>query len=242
MYFLNIVLGLTNTDPTLGYLTNLQLWFKADVQAYSDNGSTLCVDNDTVYRWDDQSGNSFDCIQATASYRPTYKTGIINSKPVVRFDGVDNVLPIPSSLAGTGDDLSFFIVIKPDDTSPIGIWDSGDEDSIRNFSTGQWDWFSGSPYVSMSLADTNAVLLEFIHTMAPNRNIEYYKNGVWVSSNPTSDSSTTLWEALAALGSINFGYDYYDGDMAEFLMYKEAVSSGNRADIETYLKSKYGIA
>jgi hypothetical protein len=78
--------------------------------------------------------------------------------------------------------------------------------------------------------------------MAPNRAITYYKNGTWVSDNPTGDSSTTLWETLAAIGSINFGYDYYDGDIAEFILYKEAVGTTTRQDIETYLKAKYGIA
>ena len=242
MYGMGIVKNLTNQALDLEYLTNLVLWFKADAEVYSDNGSTLCTNGDTVYRWDDQSGNSFDATQTTAGNRPTYRTNIIGTKPAIDFDGVDNVLAITSDLDGTGDDLSFFIVIVPDDTAPIGIFDSGDEDSIRNFSTGQWDWFSGSPYVDMDLGDTNPVLLEFIHTMAPNRAITYYKNGTWVSDNPTGDSSTTLWETLAAIGSINFGYDYYDGDIAEFILYKEAVGTTTRQDIETYLKAKYGIA
>ena len=242
MYGMGIITNLTNEEPDLEYLTNLVLWFKADAQVYSDNGTTPCTNGDTVYRWDDQSGNSFDAIQTTSTNRPTWRTNVIGTKPAIDFDGVDNVLAITSDLDGTGDDLSFFIVIVPDDTAPIGIFDSGDEDSIRNFSTGQWDWFSGSPYVDMDLGDTNPVLLEFIHTMAPNRAITYYKNGTWVSDNPTGDSSTTLWETLAAIGSINFGYDYYDGDIAEFILYKEAVGTTTRQDIETYLKAKYGIA
>ena len=241
LFFVGIVKHVMNTTPDPGYSDNIVLWFSADEEAYVDNGTTLAVNNDTVYRWGDRSDNLFDAIQATASYRPTFKTNIVNSLPVIRFDGVDNVLPIPSSLAGTGDNLSFFIVAIPDGTSPIGMFDSGDEDSIRQFDSGQWDWFSGSPYTSVSLANTNPVLLEFIHTMAPNRSVTFYKNGTYVDVQNTSDSSTTLWENLAALGAINFGYAFYDGDMAEFILFKEALSTTNRQAVETYLKTKYGI-
>jgi len=242
MYALPIVNNVTNQPVTLGYLTNLLLWFKADGSAYSDaGGTTPCADGDAVYVWKDTSGNSYNATQSTLGYRPLYKTKIINGKPVIRFDGTDDVLAITSSLASAGDNLSFFMVVKPSNTTPIGIFDSGDEDSIRNYSTGQWDWFSGSPYVSMSLADANPVILEFIHTLPTYRNVDYYKNGVLISNNSTADSSTTNWGSLAGLGSINFGYAFYTGDIAEFLLYKEAVSTAHRQDIELYLKMKYGI-
>jgi hypothetical protein len=242
MYGLPIINNLTNQPITLDYLTNMQLWFKADKDVYSNaGGTTPCADGDTVYVWKDQSGNAFNASQSTAAARPTFKTNILNGKPVIRFDGADDVLAITSSLAGTGDNLSFFLVVIPDSNLPIGIWDSGDENSIRNFDGGKWDWFSGSPYVTMGLPGTNAVIMEFIHTFATYRSVDYYKNGTFISNNPTADTTTTLWENLAALGSINFGYAYYDGDIVEFILYKEALTNTHRQEVETYLKAKYGI-
>jgi hypothetical protein len=84
-------------------------------------------------------------------------------------------------------------------------------------------------------------LIELVHSLSPNRSVTLYKNGVFVVTEPTSDSSTTLWETLAALGSINFGYDFYEGDIAEFLLFKEALSTTNREAVETYLMTKYGL-
>jgi hypothetical protein len=242
MYGMDIIHNLSNQDMTLEYLNNLVLWFKADSNAYSDAGITLCEEDDPVYAWVDNSMNGNNAIQVTLGSRPTYKENIINGKPVIRFDGANDVLPIPGDLTGTGDFLSFFMVIIPSTTTPIGIFDSGEEYSIRNFDSGQWDWFSGSPYVNMGLSNTDPVILEFVHTLDGSRNVEYYKNGILISSNPSGSTDTTLWGTLAAIGSINFGYAYYTGDIAEFILYKEAVNEVHRQDIELYLKAKYGIS
>jgi lysophospholipase L1-like esterase len=65
-------------------LSNLQLWLRADQGATTD-GTTPAADNDLVQQWDDGSGNSRHATQPTSGLRPTYKTGIINGKPVLRF-------------------------------------------------------------------------------------------------------------------------------------------------------------
>src|SRR5574343_1369214 len=49
-------------------------------------------DGDAVATWEDSSGNNRDASQATGANRPTYKTNIVNSLPVVRFDGSDDYL------------------------------------------------------------------------------------------------------------------------------------------------------
>lgn len=64
----------TPTSPT--DLTGLMGWFDANALALSDN--------DAVNPWTDMSGNG---NHATTSHAPTFKTNILNSKPVVRFSG-----------------------------------------------------------------------------------------------------------------------------------------------------------
>ena len=83
----------------VGKSTNNMLWLKADVQAYIDAGATLATNGQTVLQWNDQSGNNNNASQATAGSRPTYTTGVVNSKPVIRFDGGDfysNVFAVPT--------------------------------------------------------------------------------------------------------------------------------------------------
>lgn len=68
----------------------LQLWLKADA-------ITGLSDGDALTTWADSSGNACNPTQADAALKPVYKTGILNSLPVVRFDA--DYLTIASSTA-----------------------------------------------------------------------------------------------------------------------------------------------
>jgi len=56
-----------------------------------------------------------------------------------------------------------------------------------------------------------------------------------------SAGDTTGWGDLR-WGAINEGDAWYEGHLAEFLIYKETMSGPNRENVEGYLKAKYGIA
>jgi hypothetical protein len=58
------------------------------------------IDDGTAVRlWSDQSGNGYDATQGGSAARPTYIASGLNGLPVVRFDGTDDRLSIPSSTA-----------------------------------------------------------------------------------------------------------------------------------------------
>ncbi len=75
-------------------LANLLAWYKADGTLWQDSARTTPVASDAnpIGAWDDESGNGNHAIQATGAKRPTYKTGIINGRPTVRGDGIDDLL------------------------------------------------------------------------------------------------------------------------------------------------------
>src|SRR3990167_2153597 len=56
-------------------------------------------DGDSVTTWNDLSGNGNHATQATASQKPIYKVNIINGKPVVRLDSVDDNLIVTNGAA-----------------------------------------------------------------------------------------------------------------------------------------------
>lgn len=67
------------------------LWVAARKEsAYSDG--------DAVSLATDWSPLGYDLEQATSAARPTFKTGIINSQPVYRLDGVDDFAASPTAL------------------------------------------------------------------------------------------------------------------------------------------------
>jgi hypothetical protein len=53
-------------------------------------------DNTAISTWSDLSGSSNDATQATGSFQPVYRTGILGGNGVVRFDGTNDFLEPPT--------------------------------------------------------------------------------------------------------------------------------------------------
>ena len=73
-----------------GITSGLEMWFRADEDAYQDNGLNLATNGQTIQRWNDQSGNSFDALQNNSGRRPVLTTNTAESNnfnPTVYFDG-----------------------------------------------------------------------------------------------------------------------------------------------------------
>lgn len=68
-------------------LDNLILWLRADT-------ITGLNDGDAVATWQDDSGQGNDVTQGVAANRPTYQTNERNGLPIVRFDGINDVLTV----------------------------------------------------------------------------------------------------------------------------------------------------
>jgi hypothetical protein len=242
MIFTGITKNVTNVDPVLTYVTNQLMWLKSDVGTYSDNGTTPCIDTDPIYYWEDQSGNANHAIQATATNRPTFRTDILNGKPAIEFNGTDNQFVV-TAMNG-GDNVSFFIVIIPADTSPVGLIDTtaGTTPPIRNDPAGTWDWYYESPATVIGLTNMNPVILEFVHSQSSGRTVKYYKNGNLISTNTNATETATAW-GDPRIGSNNDGSEgWYNGKIMEFLIYSESISDLHGLDVITYLKARWGIS
>lgn len=76
-------------------ISNLRLWLDA---GHADM-TALYGDDDKVDTWIDESGNSYN-FQAPggvgAADNPIFKTDIVNSLPIIRFDGSDDILKLSS--------------------------------------------------------------------------------------------------------------------------------------------------
>ena len=89
-------------------IPNMRLWLDATRINQANNTA--------VATWADQSGNGYDATQGTSAARPTYIASGLNGLPVVRFDGTDDVMSIPSSTSTFkflhSDVSTIFIVAK----------------------------------------------------------------------------------------------------------------------------------
>ncbi|OFX27941.1 MAG: hypothetical protein A2033_10080 [Bacteroidetes bacterium GWA2_31_9] len=71
-----------------------RLWLKSDV------GTSTTVDDDLLIQWDDQSGNNRHATIPVGINQPKYKSGIINGKPIVRFDGTNDFMNLDAGIEG----------------------------------------------------------------------------------------------------------------------------------------------
>ena len=83
----NVAWTWANTTLTFAptSLPSLLAWYKADAGVFSDAGVTPAVDGATVQQWNDQSGNGLNLSQATAGNRPTFNTGSFNALKGITF-------------------------------------------------------------------------------------------------------------------------------------------------------------
>ena len=108
-------------------LAGLTLWLKSD-------SITGLADGDPVAGWPDASGGGRNLAQATASKRPAFRTNVVDGRPAVRFDGVDDFLAT-ANLAGSSlfgaHQADLFIALRQDGTKGNQVALSWDGTSNR---------------------------------------------------------------------------------------------------------------
>lgn len=238
-----------SSGPVLSYTTGLTLWFKAD--------SLVLNDGDAVTTWPDLSGNGYDASQSTAGEKPTYKTGILNGKPVVRFDGGDYLNRDMTQLPMYPHTI--FIVFRESVTvtsAGVFVWKpAAGEDYARVDGFGA-DTVDNSYYL-VFFGSTPSGYATFLGTSGASPWGIYvnvigggtgtaYLNG----SAGTTDSSFTALDSVNGGGFLIGGRFFsgaisgtnrLNGDVAEILLYNTNLGSTDRQLVERYLGAKYGI-
>ena len=230
-------------------ISGLKLWLEAD-------RITGLNDSDPVGTWSDLSGNGNHATQGTAAAKPLYKMGILNGRPVVRYDGTDDVMAlsgvglniarnvvgltmffvwIPNSVAGGGDkSLVQFetnaganrAVIQRSAAALLVGGRRLDADSFESAAGGT---------VSVGVPTITSATFDYANVLAT-----IFKDGVQVAQdNPfqTAGSTSDTASTAARIGAAGPNLD-----AAVALVYNRALASSERKKIERYLGRKYGIA
>lgn len=85
-------------------------WWDASLSAITKDGSNL------VSQWNDLSGNNYHLTQGTGGNKPTYMPNGLNGRPVLEFDGVNDVMSTTLG-AALSQPWSLFAVVRSDVTS-----------------------------------------------------------------------------------------------------------------------------
>ena len=232
---------MTTTVQSLG---GLGMWLDADQLTGLDDG-------DPVPSWTDMNG-SHHCTQSNATYQPTYQTNEANGHPIVRFDGVDDYMTIPSifDIAHDGDtEGTWVFVVKHTGTSQDRILEysnaSGDTYiSIQQdpTSTGQTVWWNDSvngwETIVTSTSDSSYSIL--VVTWQVNSTFSFWIDGALEGSLDINDG-VYGGSDTATLGSVGSGSLAWGGDMAEVIYYAKHYSRTDLDDVMNYLATKYDI-
>jgi hypothetical protein len=232
-----------NTDAFNG-ITGLSLWLRAD--CVTGNAADP-ADNSTVNTWTDLSGSGNNATRQSGT--PTFQSdasNLINSQPVINFDGSSTFTSIDIR-AITRSNVSIFAVYKLRSTNQVGVWGI-DDGGWDRFFMARWNGDDGiishSGTTTVPLSGQNGVtkFVTTIYKYNVNSGSSVYDNGTFVNSftdqAAISAAQTTL--RIGSIGAIGGGYQLI-GDIAELIVFDQALSDTDRKTVNGYLNSKYNL-
>jgi hypothetical protein len=214
-----------NPNTTLP-VTGAALWLDASQQntLFTDAGTTpVTTSGQSVYQWNDLSGNNRHAIQATSGNRPTWSPPAsgINGLGAVAFNGSQwlgftNTYTINGSvLVGKSSGTSNYLFAST--ASRIEMNGGGTQQASSTRTNGtQWDYstfkYDGSTVTAYSSGTTGTSNSVGATSFSPDR-IGYY---------------ATASYAL-------------EGSISEFIVYPTALSDSDRTYVVNYIKSKWNL-
>jgi len=229
-------------------VTGLTAWYKAD--------SLVASDNDTITSWTDSSGNGYT---STSSTGPTYKTNILNGKPVLRFNGTDQYM---GKAGDTDFDTNIISASAYSSYSVFLLRADGPSEEGTYYSTGAI-WIQATDVNTGlglgSTAGTNtlwygnydggtvdnfttgvSLTTKYLATQKHGGGTLYGRlNGAAVSS--TASGNTTTATTPVIIGANNYSNKFVQADIAEIIFYNVLNSDADTLLIEEYLRAKYSV-
>ncbi len=189
---------------------------------------------DPVATWPDTSGNARDASQATSAKRPTWVTGVLNGKAVVRFDVTDDGMV--TGLTQSSGEFSVWVVFNYRNASV------GNRRAVQ----GSNNWLIG-PYAGKHqtfngnfLPDGPTVVQNVFVERVLTQSATVAEHFVGNTSYGTRTASPA-YPGVMGLGSGGGIVEQLDGDVAEFMVFSGVLSAGNRSDLHGYALAEYGI-
>jgi len=224
-------------------LHGCNLWLRADIGVDFAPGST------TIGSWRDGSGAGHDATQATTVRQPAYNATLINGMPTVFFDassaGSEKIFSLAGSLSLTAGHALLVgqsTSLTPPVAARTGLWHLGGgspsatsfpfTDGLINDDFGSSTRYAcGAPVVSITTPYCYEV-------QATSSSWASFFNGAAQFSNPTN---TVAWPGTLELGGNLAAGVFFDGHLAEVLLFDHVLESGERNALVAYLNQRYAL-
>jgi len=238
-----LLLGGGGSAPfTPASISGLMSWYDA-----SDTATITDAGAGAVSQWNDKSGNGYHLTQATGIQRPTTGTRTINGLNVVDFDGSNDVIARTfadtTSYLANKDAATVFCVMLYEAGNYLTAYSSGDPLlglKAEGGTIGKMRIADGSYYTATGnivASNVGIVALRVQRNATPT----LYNNGsLRTMSGTASDFPfTPVVSQQIVLGSLNSGFGYFDGCIAEHITYDSYLSNANTNLAANYLKDKW---
>ncbi len=249
-----------------GVSTNLGMWFRADA------GTNTTTDAQDVTSWADQSdnGNDASAVSNGVPEEPTYRTGVVNFNPTLRFTDPGNSNVTHMSFGSVSD----IRTVATDDMTLISVFattqseGNGADEFFNAPALLSTDFFDSQTY---ALGLNNGVLFAKIEdsdlissgvtsgattytdgifriatatrVKAVSGALELYVNADNINS-ATSDNTSLNGHYGIGIGNAETDPQQaaqFEGDIPETIVYSDDLSSEDRNRVESYLAIKYGL-
>jgi hypothetical protein len=187
-------------------------------------------------QWNDLSGNGRHATQAIGASQPAIIANALNGRQVRRFDGVNDEM---RSLFALNQPMTAIVAYRSNNTTAaqvvIGNQLTGANLMVHRAGASATAGLNmGVLYAPLgSTANANIFC-----TIANGANSQVFRNGVLAGTGNAGSNNA----AFFSIGSNGALAAYFNGDIAEVLVFPAALSAENRRRIEGYLSVKYNIA
>ena len=195
----------------------------------------IAANGDGVSYWRDQSTGGKHAAQITLAKRPALVTSGINSRPVVRGDGVDDYMGVSAvSLTGAfAISAVFACEAMPSNLTLLGK-DANNYVKLTDNTTVTVCFAGTSQAFTVGAMGTDP------HILTVTRDADDAVN-VCLDGTVSTIGAKTLAGTLAVEQVMAHGSEYFAGDIADVLVYDGEKSAAELARIHTYLARRYGI-
>lgn len=204
--------------------------------------STLVItSNNLVNQWKDKSGNNRHFNQSNSTRQPIYSLNNLNNKNVVVFDGINDWIGRDFSI-NLGNNISFLFVCRYDGTNASGLFDTAAfaPNVARNYSNNTVEWWNNDPQLNLNAPLQEWFMLTVIYSLSGTRKIQKWINDSNYDFAVSSSPSELAWGSMA-IGSINQGFPFFQGSLAELIIIPSAVDLTIRQKLNGYLAHKWGL-
>lgn len=246
-----------------GVSTSLTFWLKANEEAYSDAGSTLCTDGDNIAQWNDQTANGNNAVDAGAD--PIWRSSFNSYNPTADYSTIGGGFEIAddANINSGSATAKTIAVVFTTGASVSGadqqmIFELGGHTDGMNIYIYQGNLYcnlidNGADNANSTSVSTNTSYVLVWAWNGGTGRWDAYLNGTLSFSDASAPSSYPGDGNNIGLGRIRGRTQYhndgnanevddFEGQIHEIAFYhNKAFSTSEVADITSYMGIKYGI-